>query len=290
VVTIIPTSKIADWLACARQKLLHTSENPSLEAQLLVAHVTGMSRAAILAHSEMVLSTDQQIALDNLLILLQGGEPLPYLLGHWEFYGLDFIINKSVLIPRPETELLVDFALDWLSANSAKRLAADVGTGSGCIGVTLSHFFPNLKIFATDVSRLALSIAYKNATRLSPNGSMLFSQTSLLHSLTGPFDLVCANLPYIPTPTLASLPVAHYEPKLALDGGEDGLFLIRDLIQDAPRWLAPNGLFLLEIDASQGKSVTEFASMCLPGAVIHVEKDLTGKDRLVVINRSIEQR
>lgn len=272
-------------MAQAHQKLVRTSENPSLEAQLLAAHITGQQRAWIMAHPETHLSPMQWSELEELLKQRQAGEPLPYLLGHWEFYGLDFVITPAVLIPRPETELLVDFALHWLSANPGRRLAADVGTGSGCIAVALAHHISDLNIIAADLSYPALMIASQNARKHSPEGQILFVQGSLLQTCKGPFDLVCANLPYIPTRTLSGLEVAQYEPHLALDGGENGLVIIQDMLQDAIRWLAPGGLLLLEIEAGQGESVPELASTFFPGAEIRVNNDLAGNARLVVIER-----
>ena len=284
-VTITQTIKLGDWLAQAHQKLVRTSENPSLEAQLLAAHITGQPRAWIMAHPETQLSPMQWSKLEKLLKQRQAGKPLPYLLGHWEFYGLDFVITPAVLIPRPETELLVDVALHWLSANPGRRLAADVGTGSGCIAVALAHHISDLNIIATDLSYPALMIASQNARKHSPESQILFVQGSLLQTCKGPFDLVCANLPYIPTRTLSGLEVAQYEPHLALDGGENGLVLIQDLLQDAVRWLSPGGLLLLEIEAGQGESVPALASTFFPGAEIQVNNDLTGNARLVVIER-----
>jgi release factor glutamine methyltransferase len=286
VVTITLTIKVGDWLAQAQQKLVNTSENPSLEAQLLVAHVTGQSRVSILTHPEMVLSIIQLAELDRLLNLLQAGEPLPYLLGHWEFYGLDFMITPQVLIPRPETELLVEAALHWLAANPGRRLAADVGTGSGCIAVSLSHHVADLIIIATDLSFPALKVARVNAFKHAPERPIFLTQTNLLQSFNGPFDLVCANLPYIPTSTLSGLPVAQHEPCLALDGGDDGLVWIKELLKDALRWLAPSGLLLLEIEAGQDERVAEYAGSFLPGTRIYVNKDLAGNDRIVSIERS----
>jgi release factor glutamine methyltransferase len=285
VVTILQTIKVGDWLAQAQQKLANTSENPSLEAQLLASHVTRHSRVSILTHPEMVLSIPQLTELDRLINLLQTGEPLPYLLGHWEFYGLDFMVTHQVLIPRPETELLVTAALHWLAANPARRLAADVGTGSGCIAVSLSHHVADLKIIATDLSYPALKIAHVNAIKHAPGRTIFLTQTSLLQSFNGPFDLVCANLPYIPSSTLSGLAVAQHEPCLALDGGDDGLLWIKDLLQDAPRWLAPGGLLLLEIEAGQGARVPEYARNVLPGSKIYVNKDMAGNDRIVSIER-----
>ena len=284
-VTITQTNNVGYWLARARQKLVRTSENPSLEAQLLAAHTTGQPRAWIMAHLETHLSPMQWGELEKLLIQRQAGEPLPYLLGHWEFYGLDFVITPAVLIPRPETELLVDVALHWLPANPGRHFVADVWTGSGCIAVALAHCISDLNIVATDLSYPALIIARQNACKHSPESQILFVQSNLLQTCRGPFDLVCANLPYIPTRTLSGLEVAQYEPHLALDGGEDGLVLIRDLLQDTARWLSPGGLLLLEIEADQGESVPALASSFFPGAEIQVTNDLAGKARLVMIQR-----
>jgi release factor glutamine methyltransferase len=181
--------------------------------------------------------------------------------------------------------LLVDVALHWFSANPGRRLAADVGTGSGCIAVALTYHISDLNIIATDLSYPALMIASQNARKHLPESQILFVQGSLLQACRGPFDLVCANLPYIPTRTLSGLEVAQYEPHLALDGGKNGLVLIQDLLQDAVRWLSPGGLLLLEIEASQGESVPALASSFLPGAEIQVNNDLAGNARLVVIER-----
>ncbi len=211
------------------------------------------------------------------------GEPLPYLIGRWEFYGLELVVTPAVLIPRPETELLVEQALDWLNAYPLQRRAADVGVGSGAISAALLTRVPDLHVTAVDASFPALQVARANlaAHDVLPRCTLL--QSDLLMACRGPVDLICANLPYIPTATLAALEVAHNEPSLALDGGADGLRLIERLLSDAPRLMAPGGLLLLEIEATQGESAPALARDYFPGAAVDLHLDLAGLPRLVSI-------
>ena len=272
------------WLAEARARLLPASEEPALEAQVLLAHVLDRPRAWVIAHPEAVLSDDQDSALSLLLERRLSGEPLPYLLGHWEFFGLRFKVTPAVLIPRPETELLVEKALAWLKMHPSRRLAVDVGTGSGCIAVSLAHGMDDLRMIALDISRPALTVARENITAHHVQERVFLLQTSLLNGLSpGKIDLVCANLPYIPSSTLAGLAVSHYEPRQALDGGPDGTTYLNALLEEAPGWLAPGGLMLLEIEAGQGTRVQQSARRCFPEAEIQLFHDLSGNPRLVQV-------
>jgi release factor glutamine methyltransferase len=265
------------------------SDTPALDAQVLLAYVLEKPRAWVLAHPEAELTPAQQEALESALRRLEAGEPLPYILGHWEFYGLDFTLTPAVLIPRPETELLVDQALSWLRRRPPAPLwAADVGAGSGCIAISLAVHAPELRVAATDLSLPALQTARCNALRHGVASRLFLIQTDLLapfppYSLSpGPYlELICANLPYIPSATLASLPVAAREPRLALDGGPDGLSLIRSLLEQAPSRLAPGGLLLLEIEAGQGPAALELARQAFPKGDIRLLPDLAGRDRVV---------
>ncbi len=265
----------------ARLKLL--SDTPALDAQTLLAHVTGKPRAWLLAHPELTLTPEQERALEAALARLERGEPLPYVLGHWEFYGLDFLVTPDVLIPRPETELLVEHAIEWLTAHPGRRLAADVGTGSGCIAVALASHVPDLRVIATDISPAAIEIARRNARRLGVEGRLEFHCCDLLPEPPLPLDVLCANLPYIPSATLRGLDVYRREPSLALDGGPDGLDLIRRLLQIAPRHLSPGGLVLMEIEASQGAAALALAYDAFVDARITLHQDLAGRDRLLSI-------
>ncbi len=248
---------------------------------MLAAASLRQSRAWVVSHPETPLSPQQFQALDNMLERLLRREPLAYILGHAEFYGLDFIITPAVLVPRPETELLIETALAWLRAHPGRRLAADVGTGSGIIAVTLAKHAPDLRLIATDVSDAALQVAHHNAERYGVLDRVRLVQTYLLEGISDPLDLVCANLPYIPTARLSCLEVARYEPRSALDGGPDGLSLIGELLGRLPPALAPGSLALFEIEAGQGESAAALARQAFPRAVVSVLPDLAGLPRLL---------
>ncbi len=278
--TELPLQK---YLHSLSRRLASVSDTPLLDAQVLVASILDKPRAWVLAHPEAGLTPEQQAALQAALERLEGGEPLPYVLGHREFYGLDFKITPDVLIPRPETELLVDRALAWLRRNPGRRLAVDIGTGSGCIAVALAVHVPDLQVAAVDISPAALQVAQENAARQQVEKRIHFVQSDLLIGLERRFDLICANLPYIPTAVLHELPVFGREPELALDGGPDGLDLIRRLFAQAPAHLLPEGLILMEIEATQGKIAQAAARQVFPEADIRISQDLAGKDRLISI-------
>ena len=276
------TTDAGEWLKTARQRLTGV-EHPGLEAQLILGSVLNRSRAALLAHPEQSLTLAQLEQLERLLTRRVNGEPLPYLLGHWEFFGLDLAVTPAVLIPRPETELLVEEALGWLKHHPNRRRAADVGIGSGAISAALATHLVDLRICATDQSRPALRVAQENMRRLGLIDRVSLVEMDLLSACSGPFDLVCANLPYIPSKMLASLEVARSEPAAALDGGADGLRLIERLLADQQRWLAAGGLMLLEIEAGQGQSAPTLARKILPSAKVDLLLDLAGLPRLLRI-------
>ena len=209
------------------------------------------------------------------------------MLGEWEFYGLTFELTPDVLIPRPETELLVEQALEWLADRPAPLLAADVGTGSGCIAISLAVHAPRLRLLASDLSWRALQVARGNLARHRVEGQISLLQCDLLPPLSVPLDLLVANLPYIPSAVLPGLSVSLSEPPLALDGGLDGLDVIRRLLLSAAPGqrpcLAPGGLLLLEIEASQGQAALSLARQSFPGAEIRLLPDLAGHDRALYV-------
>jgi release factor glutamine methyltransferase len=269
------------------------SDTPELDAQVLLAHLLRKPRSWLLAHPEAAAPRGLLAVLEAAVRRLEGGEPLPYVLGAWEFFGLSFVVTPDVLIPRPETELLVERALDWLRAHPKKRRVLDVGTGSGCIAVALAVHLPDLHVLATDISAGAIEVARSNAARLGVGGRVEFVQCDLLpcvdreprstvHGLP-PYDLIVANLPYIPTRTLHKLPIYRREPTLALDGGKDGLDIVRRLLAAAPEVLARGGMMLLEIEASQGAKALSLAFDAFSEAEIHLHQDLAGRDRLMKI-------
>lgn len=272
------------WLAAARQVLAEVADQPSLEAQAILGEVLGQPRAWIFAHSETDLSTEQVERLNHCLQRRRNGEPLPYVLGHWEFYGLNFFVSPAVLIPRPETELLVDQARVWANSHPAARFAVDVGTGSGCIAAALASWCPQLVITAIDRSAHALALAGQNLQRLGQSQRVSLLQSDLISCVRGPIDLICANLPYIPTETLGDLPVARHEPVLALDGGPDGLRLIERLCAQAVSRVAPVSRILLEIEFSQGGSAPALVRRYFPTAKIQTLQDLSGLPRLVIVD------
>lgn len=267
----------------------HTGGLPRQEAQLIIAQVLDKPRTWIAAHRDTPLTNPQIDSAQKAFFRLKAGEPLPYLLGHWEFFGLDFDITKDVLIPRPETELLVEKAISWLKASPERKTVADIGTGSGIIATAIAMHTPQTRILATDISLAALKIAKHNAMKFHAHHRIDFLLCDLLPQHIDPlptdshFDLICANLPYIPTRTLHQLPIYGREPTLALDGGADGLDLYRRLLKIAPDWLAPGGMMLLEIEASQGTGALSLAYDTFDQVTLHLHQDLAGHDRLLEI-------
>jgi release factor glutamine methyltransferase len=281
---------LASLLSKVRDRLTSLSDTPDLDASVLLAQVLDKPRTWVMAHPEFVLTPEHQKQLADSLIRLERGEPFPYVLGHWEFFGMDFEITPNVLIPRPETELLVERAIAWLQESPVRRTVADIGTGSGVIAISIAANIPEANLLATDISREALDVAKKNAKKFDVDHRIEFVQCDLLPPRPELFtteqhlDLICANLPYIPTDTLHELPVYGREPTLALDGGEDGLALIRRLLQIGPEWLAPNGIMLLEIESTRGIQALNLACDLFCQATIHLHQDLAGQDRLLEIN------
>jgi release factor glutamine methyltransferase len=256
---------------------------PPREAQLLLAHVLGKTREWVMAHADAPLTPEQTEQYKALIAQAEQGVPLPYLLGHWEFFGIDFKVSPAVLIPRPETELLVERALLY----EPQRIA-DVGTGSGIIAVTLAVKIPQAQIVASDRSAEALAVAKANADQQGVAERINFIKSDLLESYPAQqFDLICANLPYIPSADLNGLPVAEHEPRLAFDGGADGLDLIRRLLSQAKDFLTPSGRLLLEIEYRQGETGAALAQAAFPKAQVKVHQDLSGLDRLIEVSLTV---
>ncbi len=266
-------------------RLTSISDTPALDASVVLAHILGKPRTWVLAHQDLELTPDQTQVLKEKVRRLESGEPLPYVLGHWEFFGMEFDLSPAVLIPRPETELLVEKAIAFLQASPIRHRIADIGTGSGIIAISIAVHIPDAVVLATDISADALSVAWNNAVKFHVQDRIEFVQCDLLpaqplHQL----DLLCANLPYIPTSTLQGLPVYGREPALALDGGADGLKLIGSLLSQAPAWIAHGGRVLLEIESTLGPQTIRLAQKRFPQADIQLHRDLAGHDRLVEIS------
>lgn len=252
----------------------------SLDAHVLLGEVLGVARAYLLTHPEAVLTPKQAERFAAWVERCAAGEPVAYILGRRAFYDRDFIVTPDVLIPRPETELLLENALAWVGERVLT--AADIGTGSGALAVTLAANKPNVQVHAVDVSAAALAVARKNAA--AAGVEVQFYEGDLLTPLVErgiKLDLVMANLPYIASDEVPTLAVSSYEPVLALDGGGDGLELVRRLLGQVPLVANAGTLVLLEIGAGQGAATLELVRRALPGARAELLLDYAGHDRIV---------
>ena len=261
-------------------------ESPRLDAELLLAHVLGVNRAAILTWPERRLTPKQLTRFRDLVARRAAREPLAYVLGQREFFGLGFVVSPAVLIPRPETELLVEHALRLARQLPTPPSIADVGAGSGAIAVTLAVHLPAATVYALDASAEALAVVVENAHHHGVSERVPCLQSDLLTELPEPVDLITANLPYVTSEEWERLmpEIRLYEPRTALDGGPDGLALIRRLLATAAAHLNARGAILLEIGASQGGAVTALAREFFPLADVQVFPDYAGLDRLLVIS------
>jgi release factor glutamine methyltransferase len=262
------------------------SETPNLDAQILLANILGKPRAWIISHPEYPIPPSETTKWKADLNSLAGGIPLPHIIGHWEFYGLQFKVTPDTLIPRPESEIIVEEALEWLGGRQGTQSAVDIGTGSGCIAVSITRNSTGVITFATDISFAALEVAASNAKLHCVHDQVSFIQADLFPPLKIAFDLICANLPYIPTEDLHQLEVFGREPGLALDGGAQGLTQIARLLEIAPAYTNFESLLLVEIEHTQGDQVQSIARQQFPAAEISLVPDLSGRDRVLKIQTS----
>lgn len=288
-------STIAHALYHASQQLLFSGlvadrAEARLEAEVLLSHMLGLDRAGLYARLPEPLSPEGMNAYAALLARRLAGEPVAYIIGQREFYGLSFYVDRRVFIPRPETELLVERTLLRGKARFGQGLClADVGCGSGCIAIALAVHLPKARIYAIDISGDALAVAALNARRHGVAERVTFLQGDLLKPLPEPVDIIVANLPYVSHPQLAVLPksIAAYEPLVALNGGPAGLDLIRNLLQQAGAYLRQDGnglkALLLEIGSDQAKAATTLAAEFFPLARINLYHDLAGRPRVLEV-------
>jgi release factor glutamine methyltransferase len=265
------------------------SDTPALDTQILLASTFNKPRTWILSHLDTELTAPQLATVHQAIERLQSGEPLPYVLGHWEFFGMDFEISPAVLIPRPETELLVEHAISWLTSYPGRRRVLELGTGSGCIAVAIARHVPDVLIVASDISAPALRIAQQNALKHNVHKQIQFIQADLWSAAPKDptpdqqFDMICSNPPYIPTQVLHRLPIYGREPTLALDGGIQGISVLDKVIKGAKAWLKEGGKMLVEVDSSHSGLVESNARANFQGRTIEILKDLAGHDRLLSI-------
>lgn len=261
------------------------------DAELLVAHGLKESRLTLYAHPERSVDEEDQATLTSLVARRASREPLQHLIGFQEFWGLKFIVGPDIFIPRPETECIIEAALTFREAlqSQASPIVVDIGTGSGCLAVTLAKEIPQAQVFATDLSSEALCVAAENARAHGVSGRLRFLAGDLYEplrrqGLAGRINLLVSNPPYIPQASLEGLQpeVRDYEPRMALDGGVDGLEVYRLLLAEAPAFLAPGGVMILELGQGQAADVRALAIRS--GLMIYrMIKDGAGIPRVLIL-------
>lgn len=275
---------VAAALHTATGRLRAGSASPRLDAEVLLAHVLGLSRARLLAESQLLLTPEQQASFAALIERRAALEPVAYLTHHKAFYGLDFYVDRRVLVPRPETELLVELARAWAAAAQCQPLRiADIGTGSGCLAVTLARELPQARVFAVDLSADALAVAAINVERHAVAERVTLLQGDGCAPLPLPVDLIVANPPYTVLDEIDEN-VRRWEPHLALDGGaQRGFAAVERLLRQMPDALQPRGAALVEIGAWQGAQALEAAGRIFEGATARLHQDLAGLDRVLAV-------
>ncbi|MCX6030107.1 MAG: peptide chain release factor N(5)-glutamine methyltransferase [Chloroflexi bacterium] len=281
-------------LAATRRLQEVGADSPQLDAAVLMAHVLGVNKAWIYAYPNRPLAENEIARFEALVRRRMNHEPVAYLVGFKSFYGLDITVDRRVLIPRPETELLVERALEWVRSLVQQGIAprvADIGTGSGAIAVAIAANAPEAVVYATDLSEGALAVAAQNIWRYGVGEQVQLLPGRLTEPLPEPVHVLIANLPYVTTPALAGLPpqVRDYEPMLALDGGPDGLRIIADLLGELARpagrsKLQPGARIYLEIGADQGETAHALAQGAFPAAEVAVLYDYADLPRVVLIS------
>jgi release factor glutamine methyltransferase len=258
--------------------------DPRREAGSLLSHVLGRDRSFMVAHDDDRLTAEQGKALESLVERRAGGEPLQYLTGRQEFFKLSFEVTPDVLIPRPETELIVETALELLKENEAPLLG-DICTGSGCIAISILHDLPRARAIASDISSAALRVAQRNAESHGVADRLVLHESDCFSALdpAEPFSLITANPPYVSEDEMKCVPrEVRFEPRLALAAGPDGLSVIRRLLVEAPRFLRRNGYFVFEIGFGQDETVEQLVDRHV-WKLLEIRPDLQGIPRTIVL-------
>lgn len=273
-----------DTLQYWENKFLHRGlDSPRLSAQVLLAHVLNLPRLEMLLNVNDSVDEQVNMSMESLASRRMRGEPVAYLVGTKEFYGFEFHVNPAVLIPRPETELMIDYLLATLDQN-VRKTVLDIGTGSGALAVSCAKLFPCFDFMASDISFDALKIARENAQNHGVQERIVFFQGNLIEALDiGRFDLILANLPYVPLSSRNSLnfEVLEHEPEIALFAGPDGLDCYRLLAASLKNTAERGAMLLCEIDGSQGEAMKDIFSFCSGG--VRIMQDYSGHDRVVVV-------
>lgn len=275
---------VRDQLINARAALRASGNDDDwLDAEVLLAHVLDVDRAWLHGHPERQLTASQRQRFRRLVDRRGAHVPIAYLTGRKEFYGHNLHVSPAVLIPRPESELLVDLAVDWLRARPAVRKVIDLGTGSGAIAIAIAKAVRSVRVIGIDADVATLSVAAENVIEQRLVSRVELKRGDLLRSAR-PADLIVANLPYLSAARRRSAgPELSYEPKAALDGGTDGLDLIRRAMQQAPSVMRAHGCLLFEFDPGQSRRIERLAKATWPGASVVIRRDLAGRDRVLQI-------
>jgi release factor glutamine methyltransferase len=272
-----------DVLKRARELLTENHiEDADWEAELLLRDTLKIHRVHLYTDLQHLLTPRQEAAFWEKIERRICGEPSAYIVGHREFYGLDFAVGGDVLIPRPETEMLVDKAIA-LARDMVTPGIADVGTGCGAIAISIAVNVPSAYIYGIDVSAAALEVAKENCRRHNLMKRITLINGELLKPLSAPVDIIVANLPYVKTGDLPVVNTKGFEPRLALDGGAEGLDLIHKLCAQTAKMLKPGGSLLLEIGMGQSAAVKEILAGIFPGAIAEITVDYAKIDRLVTL-------
>jgi release factor glutamine methyltransferase len=278
-------------VSAARQRLRDAGISPTesdLDARLLAQHALGWTTERFLTDAQAPTPDGFSVRYDSLIDRRTTREPLAYIVGYREFWGLDLEVNSAVLIPRPSTEMLVEAALQLFPDPSAPISVADICTGSGCVAVALAHERPAATVVATDISTSALEVARRNAARHGVTGRITFRTADLLEGIEGSFDAIFANPPYVVQNAGPALQpeVRDHEPQVALFGGHDGLGLITRLITEVPNRLRPGGYFVFEFGLGQDVEIEDLLEAAPQLTLVDTRRDLQGIWRIAVAKRA----
>jgi release factor glutamine methyltransferase len=281
---------IAHYVAVAREQLLHAGisrDEAALDARVLAQHVLGWSAATLITSGDSPVTTDFAHRYQMAVRRRAAREPLAYITGVKEFWNLRFEVSPSVLIPRPETEALVESFLERVPAKRPRTRVADVCTGSGCIAVAIAYERPNVHVAATDLSEAALAVAGRNAERHGVRHQLALVRTDLMNGVGGPFDAIVSNPPYVRESDRGGLQaeVKLFEPALALFAGDDGLAVVRGLIDQSAARLAPGGLLFFEFGDGQEPAVRELIAASGTLTMVDVKHDLHQIARVAIAAR-----
>ena len=267
-------------------------DSPRLSAEILLSHVLAMKRIELYTHFDKPVSKGQLDRLHGLVKRAGQNEPIAYIVGKTEFYSLELNVTPDCMIPRPETELLAERAIEFLRMRAGKQSVCDLCTGSGCIAIAIARNYPNANIIATDISDAALNVAAKNVERHQYNERIKLLCGDLFDPLVpqldiDKFDLIVCNPPYVSAAEFERLDkkIKDYEPKLALFAGEDGLDIYRRIVEKVDAFLKPDGALMLEVGYRQGQTVRELLEQAGVFTKITIEKDFHDNDRIAIAKK-----